>query len=143
MLYTPVPGTPLFQRDGSAGPHAGRLDLADIHGQYKFNFQHPAISPDESKKLLDWAFRRDFERNGPSLYRICRTTFDGLERYRNYPDRRVRARFDAGGKEMRDGYAAALWAMERYLRRSNAEVSARVREVRVTWTGRFSRLRRA
>ncbi len=32
---------------------------------------------------------------------------------------------------MAAGYAAALWAMERYLHRSNAKVSARVREVRL------------
>jgi len=46
------------------------IDYADIHGQYKFNFEHAAISRDDSKRFLDWAFRLDFEKNGPSLYRI-------------------------------------------------------------------------
>ena len=59
---------------GHAAARAGRrrrggcstdVDLADIHGQFKFNFRHAAISRDESKALLDRAFRRDFERNGP------------------------------------------------------------------------------
>ena len=67
------------------------VDLADIHGQYKFNFQHAAISRDESKTLLDWAFRLDYERNGPSLYRLARTMMEGWRRYRNDPDPRVRA----------------------------------------------------
>ncbi|MDA2930682.1 radical SAM protein, partial [Acidobacteria bacterium AH-259-O06] len=69
MLYTPMPGTPLYREMAEQGRLLD-VDLADIHGQYKFNFQHAAISRDDSKKFLDWAFWRDFERNGPSLYRI-------------------------------------------------------------------------
>jgi AGZA family xanthine/uracil permease-like MFS transporter len=33
MLYTPVPGTPLFAEMTRAGAHAAGVDLADIHGQ--------------------------------------------------------------------------------------------------------------
>jgi len=69
MLYTPVPGTPLYQQISKEGRLLD-VDLADIHGQFKFNFKHGAISRDESKRFLDWAFWRDFERNGPSLYRL-------------------------------------------------------------------------
>ena len=92
MLYTPVPGTPLYQEMAEQGRLLD-VDLADIHGQLGFNFQHAAISREESKKFLDWAFWRDFERNGPSLFRICRTTFEGWKRYKNHPDLRVRERF--------------------------------------------------
>lgn len=70
MLYTPVPGTPLYQQVEQEGRLLKDTDLADIHGQFKFNFEHAAISHDDSKKFLDWAFWRDFERNGPSLYRM-------------------------------------------------------------------------
>ena len=38
------------------------VDYADVHGQFKFNFKHAAISRDDSKRFLDWAFWRDFER---------------------------------------------------------------------------------
>ena len=106
------------------------VDLADIHGQDKFNFQHAAISRDDSKRLLDWAFRRDFERNGPSIYRICRTTLEGWLRYKNDPDPRVRARFAWEARSLRDGYAAALWAMEKHLRRANAAVAEKIRALR-------------
>ena len=94
MLYTPVPGTPLYQEMTEQGRMLPDVDLADIHGQYKFNFEHAAISRDESKRFLDWAFRRDFERNGPSLYRICRTTLEGWKRYKDHPEPRVRQRFE-------------------------------------------------
>ena len=51
MLYTPVPGTPLFAQMQQEGRMLDDVDLADIHGQFKFNFQHAAISRDESKAL--------------------------------------------------------------------------------------------
>jgi hypothetical protein len=130
MLYTPVPGTPLFAEMASQGRMLDGVDLADIHGQHQFNFQHAAISREDSKRFLDWAFRRDFECNGPSIYRICRTTLEGWLRYKNDPDPRVRERFAREAKSLRDGYGAALWAMEKHLRRTNSAVAAKVRTLR-------------
>jgi hypothetical protein len=106
------------------------VDLADIHGQDRFNFAHAAIPREQSKRWLDWAFRRDFERNGPSLYRLARTMMEGWRRYRNDPDPRVRRRVRRDGRDLRAGYGAALYAMEKYLRESNLEVSRRIRELR-------------
>jgi len=131
MLYTPVPGTPLFFEMLEQGRMLDDVNLADIHGQDRFNFRHAAISRDDSKKLLDSAFRRDFERNGPSIYRICRTTLEGWRRYKNDPDSRVRERFAREARALRDGYAAALWAMEKYLRHTNAAVSDKIRDLRL------------
>ncbi len=108
MLYTPVPGTPLYQEMSEQGRLLDGVDLADIHGQYKFNFRHEAISQDDSKRFLDWAFWRDFERNGPSLYRICQTMLQGWKRYKDYPDARVRERFTREMGKLGSGYNAAL-----------------------------------
>ncbi|MBI4875487.1 MAG: cobalamin B12-binding domain-containing protein [Acidobacteria bacterium] len=129
MLYTPVPGTPLYYRLKEEGRLLD-VDLADIHGQYKFNFEHKAISRDESKKFLDWAFWRDFERNGPSVYRICRTTLQGWMRYKAYHDERVRRRFEWEVRSLKNAYSAVLWAMERRLKRTNEAVSAQVHSLR-------------
>src|SRR4051794_6415726 len=131
MLYTPVPGTPLFFEMKEQGRMLPGVNLADIHGQHEFNFVHAAISAKDSKYWLDFAFRRDFERNGPSIYRICRTTLDGYRLYKNDADARVRERFAREARALGSGYAAALWAMERHLRKSNAELAEKVREVRV------------
>ena len=117
ILYTPVPGTPLFAEMSEQGRMLEGVDLADIHGQHRFNFEHAAISREDSKLLLDWAFRRDFERNGPSLYRICRTTLQGWKRYKNDPDARVRERFEWEIRSIKTAYSALLWAMERQLKR--------------------------
>ena len=130
MLYTPVPGTPLFFQMEAEGRMLDGIDLADIHGQFKFNFRHAAISRDESKRFLDWAFRYDFEKNGPSLFRICETLFNGWKRYHDHPDARIRTRFAHEARKLRTTYNAALWAMEKRLRRTNPEVSARMRALR-------------
>ncbi len=129
MLYTPIPGTPLYQQMAAQG-RLLETELADIHGQYKFNFQHAAISSDESKQFLDWAFWRDFERNGPSLYRICRTTLEGWKRYRDHPEQRIRERFEREAAALKTAYSGMLWAMERHLGKTNQAVSQQIRTLR-------------
>jgi radical SAM superfamily enzyme YgiQ (UPF0313 family) len=129
MLYTPVPGTPLYQQMETEGRLID-VDLADIHGQWKFNFKHGAISRDESKKFLDEAFWRDYVVNGPSLFRIARTTFAGWKRYRNHPDARIRQRFERELNTLKSAYTGILWAMERQFRGVNANVALQIKELR-------------
>jgi len=130
MLYTPVPGTPLYKEMSGQGRLLEDVDLADIHGQDKFNFQHAAISREDSKRFLDSAFQRDFEQNGPSLYRMCQTMLQGWRRYRDYPDARVRERFTRESAKLRTAYNAALWAMEKHLRKANRNVSEEIAALR-------------
>ena len=130
MLYTPVPGTPLYQEMSEQGRLLTDMDPADIHGQFKFNFRHAAISRDDSKRFLDWAFWRDFESNGPSLYRMCRTVLNGWQRYKDYPDPRVRERFAREARKLNSAYNAALWVMEREFRKVNRSVSEQIHKLR-------------
>ncbi len=130
MLYTPAPGTPLYEEMAEQGRLLQDVDVADMHGQYKFNFRHQAISRDESKRLLDAAFVRDLEVNGPSLYRICRTMLQGWQRYKSHCDERVRRRFEREAKKLRGAYAAVLWAMEHQLRATNQAIAEQVSALR-------------
>jgi hypothetical protein len=129
MLYTPVPGTPLYGQMKDEG-RLLNVDLADIHGQYAFNFQHAAISREQSRQFLESAFRRDFERNGPSLFRICRTLLAGWKRHKEHPNLRVRARVHREARMLRHAYPACLWAMERRLQATNPELADRARALR-------------
>ena len=106
------------------------VDLADIHGQDKFNFRMPPFRATESKRFLDWAFQRDFEQNGPSLFRMCRTMLQGWMRYKNSPDARVRERFARESVKLRTAYSAALWAMEKRFQKVNQRVSNEIRGLR-------------
>jgi radical SAM superfamily enzyme YgiQ (UPF0313 family) len=130
MLYTPVPGTPLYQEMSEQGRLLADVDFADVHGQYKFNFRHGAISREDSKRFLDWAFWRDFERNGPSLYRMCQTMLLGWQRYKDHPDPRVRERFAREVKKLSSAYNAALWVMEKEFKKVNRSVSERIHKLR-------------
>jgi radical SAM superfamily enzyme YgiQ (UPF0313 family) len=130
MLYTPVPGTPLYQQIASEGRLLDDVDWADIHGQFKFNFEHAAISRDDSQRFLDWAFWRDFELNGPSLYRIAGTLLTGWKRYKDWPDARVRERFAREMRRLSGIYSSALWAMEKQFKKVNANVSEQIRALR-------------
>jgi hypothetical protein len=63
--------------------------------------------------------------------------YEGWKRYGQDSDARVRARFIAEAANLRRGYGAALWAMERYLRGSNHAVSERIAELRKKIEGEF------
>ncbi len=130
MLYTPVPGTPLYQQMSEEGRLLKDVDYADVHGQFKFNFKHAAISREDSKRFLDWAFWRDFQLNGPSLYRISRTLLAGFKRYKDSPDARVRERFTREMGKLSGVYSSALWAMERQFRKVDSNVSEQIRALR-------------
>jgi radical SAM superfamily enzyme YgiQ (UPF0313 family) len=130
MLYTPVPGTPLYQQMKEEGRLLRDVDYADVHGQFKFNFKHAAISREDSKRFLDWAFWRDFQLNGPSLYRISRTLLAGWKRYKDSPDLRVRTRFAREMGRLSGVYGSALWAMEHQFKKVDSRVSEQIRALR-------------
>ncbi len=115
MLYTPVPGTPLFEKHKEAGEllSASEFPYADAHGQYRFNYRHPHFKSGEEEKLLLDAFGRDFKVNGPSLLRLIRVLLNGWQTYKNAP-RRIRKRFAWEVFPVRSTYAGAVWAMRKW-----------------------------
>jgi len=118
MLYTPNPGTPLYEQHKKAGTllSESELPVADAHGQYRFNYRHQHIHNGQEEHFLLNAFQQDFEINGPSLARLTRTILNGWRRYKNHPDRRIRNRFAWEVKPLRDTYAGAVWAMKKWYR---------------------------
>jgi radical SAM superfamily enzyme YgiQ (UPF0313 family) len=116
MLYTPVPGTPLFEEHKEKGTLLDPEweDGADVHGQLRFTHRHPHLPPGTEGDWLLRAFRRDFEVNGPSVLRMARTALQGWMRYANDPDPRIRTRFRREGLRLPVDYAAAAWAVRRY-----------------------------
>jgi hypothetical protein len=122
MLYTPVPGTPLYEahkKDGSLYSE-DVFPFADAHGQYRFNYRHATISSGREEGFLLQAFERDFRENGPSLARLIRTLLTGWQRYKNNPDDRLRKRYAREVRPLRSIYAGAVWAMMRYYRNTPA-----------------------
>jgi hypothetical protein len=130
MLYTPIPGTPLFEEHMANGTmlDLGELSPADTHGQLKFNFQHPHIKDGQETEFLLRAFERDFQVNGPSVIRIIRTVLMGWQRYKDHPDPRIRARFAHEAANLPVKYAGVLWAARRAYR-DNARLASRMHTI--------------
>jgi hypothetical protein len=78
---------------------------------------------------LEYAFRRDFERNGPSLCRIARTTMQGWMSYKNDPDPRIRQRFQWEVRSIKTVCSGLLWAMERQFRQTNEPIRELRKEI--------------
>ncbi len=112
MLYTPIPGTPLFAEHSKNDTllRPDEISIADIHGQLKFNFHHPHIKDGQETEFLLRAFHKDFEVNGPSVVRIIRTNLRAWQRYHNHGDERVRTRFANEAANLPVNYAGVLWA---------------------------------
>ena len=75
MLYTPVPGTPLWKKHEDDGTllDESECPTADVHGQTRFNYRHPHIVEGQEGEMVLRAFRRDFDLIhyhgiGPSLF---------------------------------------------------------------------------
>ena len=118
MLYTPIPGTPLFAQCAAESRLLSLAEISpgDIHGQYKFNYRHPHITEGRETEFLLRAFHRDYEVNGPSVVRIVRTVLRGWKRYRDHPNRRIRERFAHEASNLPGRYAGVLWAARQYFR---------------------------
>ncbi|MCF6229139.1 MAG: hypothetical protein L3J82_10880, partial [Planctomycetes bacterium] len=118
MLYTPLPGTPLHKEMSAKGlvkPEAD-VPLTEIHGQLKFNFDHPNIKNGEETEILTRAFDRDFEVNGPSVARIARTTLSGWQKHKNHPDPRIRERVRWESRELATSWISVVSASALYYR---------------------------
>lgn len=121
MLYTPNPGTPLYEQHKKEGTLLSEEEIppADAHGQFRFNYRHKHIRDGREGTFLLEAFRQDFEINGPSLARLIRTLLEGWQRYKNHPDPRIRQRYAREVSPLRTTYAGAVWAMKQYYRKKN------------------------
>lgn len=130
MLYTPIPGTALWEQMRNAGALTDpeSKEACDTHGQLKFNFNHPNLKNGIESEMLLRAFHRDFEVNGPSIQRVARTTLAGYKRYRKHPDPRIRRRFEQEAKDLATAYAGGLWAARRWFK-DKPELHSRISAV--------------
>jgi len=118
MLYTPLPGTPLYERHRQDGSLLSETEFpaADAHGQHRFNYRHPHIRGGQEEGYLLEAFHRDFAVNGPSLLRMIRVVLNGWQRYKDDPSDQVRKRIAWEAFPLRSVYAGAVWAMRKWYR---------------------------
>jgi radical SAM superfamily enzyme YgiQ (UPF0313 family) len=127
MLYTPIPGTPLYAQHQAEGRmlDEDQAPLADIHGQLMFNYRHPNIPSGEEGEMLLRAFEADFQTNGPSTVRTVRTLLKGYKHYGKHPDKRLRRRYNLEAGRLWAIPAATVWATRKWFK-DNPEVRGRM-----------------
>jgi radical SAM superfamily enzyme YgiQ (UPF0313 family) len=121
MLYTPIPGTPLYAEHlaNQTLLDPGEYQEGDVHGQFIFRHRHPHIPRGQETEIILRAFRRDFEVNGPSVLRIARTVLAGWRRYKHHPHPCIRNRFAWEARDLAVTFPAALWAARQWFRERN------------------------
>jgi len=92
-LYTPVPGTPLYQQMSEEGRMLPDVDYADVHRSVQIQFQACCDLARRFQTVSRWGLLARLSSQWPSLYRITRTLLAGWKRYKDWPDARVRERF--------------------------------------------------
>ncbi len=115
MLLTPLPTTGLYKDHKRRGLLRDDVAWEDVHGQKLLNYRHPAFSGDEPERLLKGAFRKDYEVNSSSIYRVIETNFRG---YKHLAGIRVKdaclSAREAQLKERIREYSMLLPAIARY-----------------------------
>jgi radical SAM superfamily enzyme YgiQ (UPF0313 family)/anti-anti-sigma regulatory factor len=81
MLYTPLPGTPLFKK-ALREKRILNLPWKDFDG-FHFTMKHPHIAPERMEEIQREAYRKDFHQLGPSIMRALETNFKGYQRFKD------------------------------------------------------------
>jgi haloalkane dehalogenase len=90
LIYGPVPGTPFNERVMREGL---LLDKFQQHPEELYRradgfttaMKHPTLTPEQIEELQRWCFDQDFQRLGPSIYRVLETRLLGYEKLKHSP----------------------------------------------------------
>jgi radical SAM superfamily enzyme YgiQ (UPF0313 family) len=113
LIYGPVPGTPFNER-------VRRENL--MHEQYVENpellyrradgftttMKHPTLSAAAIEGLQQWCFDQDFQRLGPSIYRVLETHLLGYQKLKDSPNPRLRQKSECFAGALRFAYPIFL-----------------------------------
>jgi radical SAM superfamily enzyme YgiQ (UPF0313 family) len=113
LIYGPVPGTPFHERVIKENL------LQDIYTTEKDLFyrradgfrtmmKHPTLSPKQIEDMQTWCFEQDFQRLGPSIYRVLETRFLGYLKLKDSPNPVLRQKAEYFAKELRYAYPVFL-----------------------------------
>jgi hypothetical protein len=113
LIYGPVPGTPFYDRVMKEG------SLQEIYKTDKDLFyrradgfatmmKHPTLSAAEIEGIQRWCYAQDFERLGPSIFRVLEARFLGYRRLKDSPNPALRQKAAFYARELRVAYPVFL-----------------------------------
>ena len=107
LFYTPVMGTPLYDRKMKEGLINRSLAYEDYHGLTPPVIIHPCFSPEEAGEIQKYAYKKEYLELGPSLVRFIETEYTGWKNLKNDTSPVLRARADS--------YASKMWVNKIFL----------------------------
>jgi hypothetical protein len=113
LIYGPVPGTPFYERIIRENL------LHDVYTSDKELFyrradgfrtmiKHPTLSPGQIEDLQQWCFEQDFQRLGPSIYRVLEARLLGYLKLKHSPNPVLRQKAEYYASELRHAYPVFL-----------------------------------
>ena len=110
--YSPLPGTPLYDRMSRENRILTAIPFEEWHGFKQPWFVHPEFNLDEAEQVQERAYQRDFEELGPSVLRFIEADYLGWLNLKDSKKPHLRARADFLSSPMWK-YRVLLAAMER------------------------------
>jgi len=113
LIYGPPPGTPFYERVLAQG--LLRREYADDREKFyrassgfKSMVRHPVMQASEIETIQKRCFERDYEKLGPSIYRVVETWLLGYRNLKNSPNAFLRLKAQSFASEIRNAYPIFL-----------------------------------
>ena len=113
LIYGPPPGTPFYERVMREHLMHEKY-VQDLPLMYRradgftTMMKHPTLSPQEIENLQRWCFDQDFQRLGPSIFRVLESRFLGYQKLKNSPNPFLRAKAEVYAADLRCAYPVFL-----------------------------------
>ena len=113
LIYGPVPGTPFYERIMKENllqdVYTSDKDLYYRSADgFRTMIKHPTLSPRQIEDIQRWCFNEDFQRLGPSIYRVLEGRLLGYLKLKDSPNPLLRRKAEYYAKELRYAYPVFL-----------------------------------
>lgn len=113
LIYGPVPGTPFYERITKAGLLREKYtDDRQLYYRSTDGFsslvKHPSLTGEEVEAQQRRCFDEDFQKLGPSIFRVLETRLLGLQKLKNSPNPLLRQKAAHFAKDLREAYPVFL-----------------------------------
>jgi len=113
LIYGPVPGTPFYERiikeNLLQDRYTSDKDLFYRRADgFRTMIKHPTLSAEEIEAIQTWCFEEDYQRLGPSIYRVLESRLLGYKKLKHSPNPLLRAKAEYYAKELRYAYPVFL-----------------------------------
>lgn len=113
LIYGPVPGTPFYERiikeNLLQDVYTDEKDLFYRRADgFRTMIKHPTLSPAQIEDIQRWCFEQDFQRLGPSIYRVLESRFLGYLKLKDSANPILRQKAEYFARELRYAYPVFL-----------------------------------